>query len=277
MVSQITFMEPTQRFAFVHCKAHRNRLGLTRLPAAERYPSARIIGTDLSPIQSKWVSPNCEFRIEDLEDEQRPWTSIYGGADLIHIRGLVATLRRPQRLIDRSFEYVDPHTLLTRKEHDRADTDTNHRNIRPGGWIELHEIIPEVQSDDGTATMSHPLNQLYTLLRGSYSQRFGWDLDTPRRIEQMLESAGFVNVQTRHNHVPLGRWGKDQRSREMGMFCQSVCEDLVAALSTRHAALGISEEEAGRMSGEFLRAANDLSVHGWLDWVDVWAQKPGGA
>lgn len=74
-------------------------------PVAEVFPSARVIGTDLSPIQPHWTPPNVEFRVEDLEDEYRPWTNIYLDADLIHIRALLQTLRDPRRLLQRAFEY----------------------------------------------------------------------------------------------------------------------------------------------------------------------------
>ena len=73
-------------------------------PVAEKYPSARIIGTDISPIQPHWTPPNIEFRVEDLEDEYRPWTNIYKDADLIHIRAFLQTVRNPARIMERSFE-----------------------------------------------------------------------------------------------------------------------------------------------------------------------------
>lgn len=33
---------------------------------ADAYPSASVVGTDLSPIQPMFVPPNCAFEIEDL-------------------------------------------------------------------------------------------------------------------------------------------------------------------------------------------------------------------
>lgn len=71
---------------------------------AENFPSARVIGCDLSPIQPHWTPPNVEFRVEDLEDENRPWTRIYDDADLIHVRALLQTLRKPRQLLERAFE-----------------------------------------------------------------------------------------------------------------------------------------------------------------------------
>lgn len=79
-------------------------LGFSLIPVAEAFPGARIIGTDLSPIQPHWLPPNCEFRVEDLEDDQRPWTNIYRGSDLIHSRAFLQTLRQPKRLVQRIFE-----------------------------------------------------------------------------------------------------------------------------------------------------------------------------
>lgn len=71
---------------------------------AERYPSARIIGSDISPIQPSWSPPNIDFRVEDLEDQSRPWTSIYKDADLIHSRAFLPTVRHPDSIIERAFE-----------------------------------------------------------------------------------------------------------------------------------------------------------------------------
>jgi hypothetical protein len=47
------------------------------------YPTAKVIGTDLSPIQPTWVPPNVEFRIDDID---KPW--MYGDDtfDLVHDR-----------------------------------------------------------------------------------------------------------------------------------------------------------------------------------------------
>ncbi|KAF4126485.1 Methyltransferase domain [Geosmithia morbida] len=219
---------------------------------AERYESARVIGTDISPIQPKWAPPNCEFHVEDLEDEERPWTTIYSGADLIHIRSVIPILRDPQRLIHRSFE-----------------------NLRSGGWIECHEIVTELRSDDGTVTADHPLNAMYRQLKnGPFSARYGWSLEASGRIPEMMEAAGFVNIKVQHNKVPLGRWGADTRAREMGLFCRTICEDLLVALTSRHAAMGLSEEEATQLTCDFYQTSNDTSIHGWMDWIDVWAQKP---
>lgn len=43
--------------------------GLWAIDMADQHPGASIIGTDLSPIQPKWVPPNCRFEVDDFEQE----------------------------------------------------------------------------------------------------------------------------------------------------------------------------------------------------------------
>lgn len=52
---------------------------------ADEHPSAKVIGTDLSPIQPNFVPSNCEFYVEDFNEE---WTFGEGVFDLIHARQL---------------------------------------------------------------------------------------------------------------------------------------------------------------------------------------------
>ena len=44
--------------------------GIWAIDFADMHPEASIVGVDLSPIQPKWVPPNCTFEVDDLE---RPW------------------------------------------------------------------------------------------------------------------------------------------------------------------------------------------------------------
>jgi len=219
---------------------------------AERYTSAHVIGVDLAPTQPLWTPPNLQFCVEDLEDEQRPWANIHKDADLFFIRSLLQTVRRPQLIIARALQ-----------------------NLRPGGWIECHEVISEVFSKDNTVGPDHPMNRFFALFAGPFADKFGWNLDTSRNIPQLLKDAGFVNIQLRQREVPFGRWPNDKRLREMGMFNQVIAQDMAVTLLSRHAMLGISEEEATALAQDLSDAANDPAIHAFLGGVSVWAQKPG--
>ncbi len=42
--------------------------GIWAIEFADEFPSAHVIGTDLSPIQPGWIPPNLQFEIDDLKD-----------------------------------------------------------------------------------------------------------------------------------------------------------------------------------------------------------------
>jgi hypothetical protein len=58
--------------------------GIWAIDFATRFPSAGIIGTDLSPIQPAFVPPNCRSEVDDAEDE---WVFLQK-FDYIHCRML---------------------------------------------------------------------------------------------------------------------------------------------------------------------------------------------
>ena len=149
----------------------------------------------------------------------------------------------------------------------------NARNLRPGGWIEIHEAIPFVSSDDDTAD-DHIFNEFYRLVEGPFTNTYGWNLRFPFHIVETVRELGFVGIQERRTKIPIGRWHRETRMREMGMFCQSICEDWVSALLTRHEIMGISEQEADRLGHGIYEAFNNPRIHAQLEWIDCWAQKP---
>jgi hypothetical protein len=57
--------------------------GLWAIDVADDYPNARVIGTDISPIQPNDVPPNCEFILGNLLDGLYPHD---GTVDLLHSR-----------------------------------------------------------------------------------------------------------------------------------------------------------------------------------------------
>ncbi|PMD54250.1 uncharacterized protein K444DRAFT_699993 [Hyaloscypha bicolor E] len=63
--------------------------GMWATDFASTFPSANVVGTDLSPIQPLYVPPNCRFEIEDAEDE---WSFPYP-FDYIHDRALATCFK----------------------------------------------------------------------------------------------------------------------------------------------------------------------------------------
>lgn len=70
---------------------------------ADLHPSADVIGVDLSPIQPKFVPPNCRFEVDDITQD---WTYPINHFDFIHVRGLIGCLPDWTELYKRAFRLV---------------------------------------------------------------------------------------------------------------------------------------------------------------------------
>lgn len=75
--------------------------GIWAIELADQQPDAEIIGTDLSPIQPRYVPPNVKFEIDDADDD---WTFPEDHFDYIHERLVIAgSIKNHQKFFDQSF------------------------------------------------------------------------------------------------------------------------------------------------------------------------------
>ena len=70
---------------------------------ADLYPSASVIGTDLSPIQPTWLPTNLRMFVEDCEEQD--W--LHGsGFDLVHMRCMAGVIKDFDGLLVKAYPYV---------------------------------------------------------------------------------------------------------------------------------------------------------------------------
>ncbi|KFY36230.1 hypothetical protein V494_05204 [Pseudogymnoascus sp. VKM F-4513 (FW-928)] len=197
--------------------------GIWAIDVADEYPSAQVVGIDLSPIQPSWVAPNCEFVIDNAEEE---WPYAPSKAfDLIHWRVLSGSIKDWPRLYAQAFKH-----------------------LKPGAWLEAQEHDVRVSSDDDSVERAtEVVNWFATVDRAS--EVFGKKMDVADMQKQWMIDAGFVDVRDDIYKVPLGRWPRDPRLKEMGLYFQTQSVDAVEpvsmALFTR--ALNHSPEQAQLM------------------------------
>ncbi|KAF6839261.1 methyltransferase domain-containing protein [Colletotrichum plurivorum] len=79
--------------------------GIWAIDFADEFPSAEVIGIDISPIQPSWVPPNCKFNIDDIE---QPWTFPDNFFDLVHIRDLQGSVSDWTALYKQAFAAIKP-------------------------------------------------------------------------------------------------------------------------------------------------------------------------
>lgn len=87
--------------------------GIWAIDMGDKYPSAEVLGNDISPIQPSLVPPNVKFEVDDIENE---W--VYAQQfDYIHSRYLACSIRDWPRLMQQVYKYAlsmnsDLSTLL---------------------------------------------------------------------------------------------------------------------------------------------------------------------
>lgn len=80
--------------------------GIWAIDFADQFPTAEVIGTDLSPIQPSWVPPNLHFEVDDATAE---WTfSRNKPFDFIHARDLGGSIGDWPALLRQAYEHLKP-------------------------------------------------------------------------------------------------------------------------------------------------------------------------
>lgn len=164
--------------------------GIWAIEFGDLYPNAKVIGTDLSPIQPLLVPPNVFFEIDDYEQE---WVGRAKDFDFIHARATYGSVSDHQTLYRRIFDH-----------------------LTPGGWFEATEVGVVPYSDDDT--LKGTTLESWGSLSIEAGERFGKTTRTVDLTEGFMRNAGFVNIQYGTCKWPLGPWAKDKRMKEIGTF-----------------------------------------------------------
>ncbi|XWW97863.1 hypothetical protein V2A60_005859 [Cordyceps javanica] len=214
--------------------------------AGDAYPSASVLGIDLTPIQPLWVPPNVEFIVDDCE---RDW--LLDNVDLAHFRFMAMILKDVPLVMQHAYE-----------------------SLRPGGWIEFQELLGRPFCDDDTMSADDPFKVLYEIAGDAYS-RLGLSTSLPAELEPMLLAAGFENVHCRVIKVPIGTWAKDKTMRLVGLYQKTAVTDFISTLAGRpFKALGLSDEEAQVRLALARQALDDARIHRYFNYYYWYAQKP---
>lgn len=241
--------------------------GIWAMDFADAFPSAEVIGTDLSPIQPSWVPPSCKFYVDDVESD---WTYSPDEAfDFVHGRGMGGSIR------DWSHLYSQAH------EH-----------LKPGGWIEMQEYEAWIRSDDDTIDNAPSVKQWQELCDEA-STKFGKKLNVAEAHKQRLIDAGFVDVRddvykvcsnlpypAADTHirlqVPIGTWPRDPKLKELGKYqLEQMCdcvEPFTLALLTR--ILKWRNEECQVLMAGVTRDFRSRRNHLYVNFHFAYGRKP---
>jgi SAM-dependent methyltransferase len=160
---------------------------------SEQFPTADIIGVDLSPIQPTYVPANVRFEIDDIEDE---WT--FG---------------------DASFDFIFSKVMLAGSISDFGKYFRQaYRATRPGGYFECHELTTRISSDYFNVPVESAMREWCRLMhQGIALMHRHLDLGFAA-IASQISAAGFEDVTVIPFKQPIGGWPADPTLRESGRF-----------------------------------------------------------
>ncbi|OHW92242.1 methyltransferase domain-containing protein [Colletotrichum incanum] len=166
--------------------------GIWAIDFADTFPSANVIGVDISPIQPSWVPPNCRFQIDDFEKE---WTFNHD-FDFIHARNLEGCIANLPGLFEQCFAYT-----------------------KPGGWFEILEFDIEVRSQTlGELDEDHIFKRWHQHMLVSSTKLgkpHGNAVD--RKLAKAMVNAGYVDVVERKWPIPIGAWPAKPDMKRLGI------------------------------------------------------------
>ncbi|KAL1987703.1 hypothetical protein VTN96DRAFT_2543 [Rasamsonia emersonii] len=224
--------------------------GIWAIDMADKFPSARVIGNDLSAIQPSWVPPNLEFVIDDFE---KTWMYERDYFDYIHARTISGCVQNWPQLLQQALEH-----------------------LRPGGYFEAVEHTAWAWSDDGTLKDDSPYMQYIRWLNEA-SEKSGRRINIAPELKQWMIDAGFEDVTEKVYMVPLGPWPKDPKLKEVGKWEYILAPESVEAYGLRlyTQVLGWSSDEAKIHHALVRQQLRDRTVHAYVKLYAVYGRKPG--
>ena len=67
---------------------------------ADEYPSAKVVGIDLSPIQPVWTPPNAQFYVDDAEED---WVNGEETLDYVHARHMSPAIKDWEKVMRQAY------------------------------------------------------------------------------------------------------------------------------------------------------------------------------
>ncbi|EXK83424.1 hypothetical protein FOQG_12286 [Fusarium oxysporum f. sp. raphani 54005] len=209
--------------------------GIWAMDVADKHPESEVLGVDLSPIQPGMVPLNCSFEIDDLEDD---WTFKHQ-FDFIFIRSMIASFKSWPDILSKAFE-----------------------NLEPGGYIEVQDNIYPLASDDGTIHNTYILTWSELMVKAA--NKIGRSITVASKFKSMLEDAGFIDIVEIKKRIPMNRWPKRSRYKELGTWScymlHSSLEGISMGLLTR---LGLTVDEVHVLLAKVRRDLLNTKIHGY--------------
>jgi SAM-dependent methyltransferase len=222
--------------------------GIWAIEFAQEHPGASVVGTDLSPIQPAYIPTNCQFFIEDCEDE---WF-FSQKFDLIHGRALLSCFSKPRKVMASIFSA-----------------------LAPNGYFELQDICFPCQSPDDTLEGTS-LQQWQTLMVDGI-RNLGKDFEKVKEYGNYMHDAGFVDIVEKKYTWAIGPWIRGRKQKlQATWWGQNFLDGIHGwsmAIITRGMGWTPAEVEV-LLAGVRNDVKNYRNIHAYVQMYVVYGRKP---
>ncbi|RDW57070.1 hypothetical protein BP6252_13885 [Coleophoma cylindrospora] len=223
--------------------------GIWAIDFATKYPSANVIGSDLSPIQPDFLPPNCTFEVEDVEDE---W------------------------VYNQKFDYIHGRLMVTcfkGEEGTRGVFAQAYNALAPGGYFEMQDGEFPMTSDDGTLADTALWRWNLLMMEGGAKSGRPWT--RTRMYKAWMIEAGFEDVKEELMIWPINTWPRDPHLKKIGLWFR---EDMLEALSSTKAMLtrvhGWTSDDADIFLSQVRQDYMNRGIHAYTFFHVVYGRKP---
>lgn len=138
-------------------------------------------------------------------------------------------------------------------------------HLKPGGYAEFGGSYPLISCDDGTMPPGTAYEET-GFIWFEIGDAMGASTRVPTLWKQLMEEAGFVDVQEYKFKIPTNPWPKDKRLKKVGAFELVQYRDQVAGIFLRGFVRGLKKTQV-EMELIFSKARNEVSnrnMHSYL-------------
>jgi len=136
-------------------------------------------------------------------------------------------------------------------------------------------VFPYPGSDDGTIPPDSDLTKFYTLCVEVFRKNYGFEMDYAKHVPEDLQARGFINVEKKIWHAPIGDWPRDPRLRTIGVYMREIVMDFAMAMAARpFVEYGMDKAEIDEVLVGLREVLGDRSVHAYVPFHYIWGQKP---
>ncbi|KAF2850477.1 S-adenosyl-L-methionine-dependent methyltransferase [Plenodomus tracheiphilus IPT5] len=176
---------------------------------AEEYEDSEVTGVDIFPLRVADQPENLTLCGYNLNDRLRDPDVFQARAyDLVHSRFLCSGIKR-----NRWPSYIGDIKLL----------------LRPGGWLQMAEYYPLIQSDSGRLTEQAAVRRWWSAYESSM-HRLNRDPRIGRKLQQLMTEKGFRDVKVDIERLPIGAWQLDPVKSSIGRDAVMMIADLLESL-----------------------------------------------